>query len=627
MLSNLTILIPLAAALGVLVWIVRWADIHRRAAPAGAEAADRGALSPAGGSGRAVTRTDRIAIAVITAVYAVVAFTGLGSTEAPQTFLHYAQGNTYALIELHESQTVSALRYYSGLCTADYLLQFSMDGENWTDQIKEDGTSGMTQQYTQLFRWNDAVLNADRGPTRYIRIISGDEQNLGEVAIYGEDGGLIDPADMTVAAGCEMLVDEQDVIPAAYSYKNGTYFDEIYFPRTALEHIEGMWPYEITHPPLGKVILSLGIRLFGMTPFGWRSMGTLFGVMMLPLFYLLLKRMTGLTAAAAAGTAVFAFDFMHFAQTRLATIDSYVVFFIIAMYLFMYLWLTEPEGSRRRLLWLALAGTSFGLGAASKWTGIYAGAGLGLLWLAYWAERLVRARKTPDAAGTWGALLRNIGWCLIFFVLVPCCIYYVSYWSYAPSQGVDGPFRLFKPGYMRIVLDNQEYMWNYHSDLESTHPYSSKWYQWIFDVRPILYYMENAADGSSVRIASFNSPLVSWAGLAAMVAMGWLAVRDRDRTAGFILVGYLANLLPWVLVSRLTFAYHYFPASVFLALGIGYLFGDLRRHDPRWKASVGSFTAAALALFCVFYPVLAGVSRPEWYAKLFLRWFVDTWPF
>ena len=212
-------------------------------------------------------------------------------------------------------------------------------------------------------------------------------------------------------------------------------------------------------------------------------------------------------------------------------------------------------------------------------------------------------------------------------MLVPCCIYYVSYWSYAPSQGVDGPFRLFKPGYMRIVLDNQEYMWNYHSDLESTHPYSSKWYQWIFDVRPILYYMENAADGSSVRIASFNSPLVSWAGLAAMVAMGWLAVRDRDRTAGFILVGYLANLLPWVLVSRLTFAYHYFPASVFLALGIGYLFGDLRRHDPRWKASVGSFTAAALALFCVFYPVLAGVSRPEWYAKLFLRWFVDTWPF
>ncbi len=625
MLSNLTILFPLAVALGVLVWSVRWAAIHRRAVPAVGDGAPAAAFG-AGADG-AMTRTDRIAVAAITAVYALTAFLGLGSTSAPQTFLHYLQGNTYALIELHEVQTVTALRYYSGLCTADYILQFSLDGENWTDQLRADGTSGMTQEYTQLFRWNDALLNADNGPVRYIRIISGDEEYLGEVAVYGEDGALIAPEDMTIAAGCEMLFDEQDTIPDAYSYKNGTYFDEIYFPRTALEHIEGRWPYEITHPPLGKVIISLGIRIFGMTPFGWRFTGTLFGVLMLPLLYLLLKRMTGFTAAAAAGTGVFAFDFMHFAQTRLATIDSYVVFFIIAMYLFMYLWLTEPEDSRRRLLWLGLAGASFGLGAASKWTGIYAGAGLGVIWLVHWIRQLAQAWKTPAFARVRDALIRNIGWCLLFFVLVPCGIYYVSYWAYAPSQGVDGPFRLFKPGYLKIVLDNQKYMWNYHSDLVATHPYDSKWYQWVFDVRPILYYMSNAADGSSVRIASFNNPMVSWGGLAAMAAMAWLAVRDRDRTAAFILVGYLANLLPWVLVSRLTFAYHYFPSSVFLVLGIGYLFGDLCRHDRRWKASVGGFTVVSLGLFCLFYPVLAGTVRQEWYAKLFLRWFVDTWPF
>ena len=42
----------------------------------------------------------------------------------------------------------------------------------------------------------------------------------------------------------------------------------------------------------------------------------------------------------------------------------------------------------------------------------------------------------------------------------------------------------------------------------------------------------------------------------------------RDRTALFILVGYLAQLLPWVFVTRVVFEYHYFPSSVFLVLAL-----------------------------------------------------------
>ena len=33
---------------------------------------------------------------------------------------------------------------------------------------------------------------------------------------------------------------------------------------------------------LGKLIIGLGIRIFGITPFGWRFMGTLFGVRIIP---------------------------------------------------------------------------------------------------------------------------------------------------------------------------------------------------------------------------------------------------------------------------------------------------------------------------------------------------------
>ena len=611
MLSNLTVLFPLAIALLALLWFVRWVGIRLSRPAADADEAP---------GGRLFEKKDRLALGLINAVYAVVAFAGLGDTNAPQSFLHYEQGNYYALIDLGSERELSSVRYYTGLGTADYTLEVSADGETWVGQFDENGGSLMPQGYNQLFRWCTAELH-DNGPIRYLRIISGAEQYLGEIALYDERGVLIPAEEYTVASGCEQLTDEQDTIPDHYTYRNGTYFDEIYFPRTALEMIQQRWPYEITHPPLGKAIISLGIRIFGMTPFGWRSMGVLFGVLMLPVLYILLKKMFRFTAVASCGTLLFAFDFMHYTQTRLATIDTYAVFFTLLMYLFMYLWLTEP-GGKRQLLWLGLTGLSFGLGAASKWVCIYAGAGLAVLWAVRWAERLIR-----EKGGAVTDFLKNVLWCILFFLVIPALIYSVSYYSYAPSQGITGPLRLFSRGYMKLVLDNQSYMWNYHSDLVATHPYSSKWYQWLLDIRPILYYLEYFGDGSKSVIGAFSNPLVCWGGLLAMGGMAWLAIRDHDLKAAFILIGYLANLLPWVLVSRLTFAYHYFPCTLFLVLAIARIFEDLCRRDQDWPISVGGFTAVCVGLFVMFYPVLSGVRVSEGYSKYILKWFGDTWPF
>ena len=615
MLSNLTVLFPLATALFILLWFCRWVTIHKTPLP---EFPAEALPDP-----HHFEKKDWLALGIVTVAYAIVAFWGLGQNVAPQTFLYFEAGNYYAQIELSEPQEITAVRYYSGLYAADYTLQFSEDGETWVSQVKDDGSSGMTQSYTQLFRWNDAVLNPESGTVRYVRIISGGEQYLGEVALYGADGELLSAGEFTPASGCEALFDEQDTIVETYNFRNGTYFDEIYHPRTAYEMIEGVWPYEITHPPLGKAIISLGIRLFGMTPFGWRFMGVFFGILMLPILYVFLKKMFRYTASAACGTALFAFDFMHYTQTRLATIDTYAVFFTLMMYLFMYFWLTEDKANpKRRLLWLALTGLSFGLGAASKWSCFYAGAGLGAIWLVYWIVRFIREKKSA----LW-EFAENAAWCVLFFVAVPCLIYYVSYYSYGVSQGMSGIGMFFRKEYLKIVLDNQSYMWNYHSDLVATHPYSSMWHQWLVDARPILYYLEYFDDGTKSLFGAFSNPLVAWGGLIAMGGMVWLAIREKDNRAVFILLGYLANLLPWVAVNRLTFAYHYFPCTVFLILAIGYLLADLRRRDWKWPLSVGSFTAVGVGLFVLFYPVLSGVRVSADYTSTFLKWFADTWPF
>ena len=177
---------------------------------------------------------------------------------------------------------------------------------------------------------------------------------LNEIAVYSPYGDQL----VITSADAPELCDEQEHVPDAASFMNSSYFDEIYHVRTAIEHQKDIWPYEVSHPPLGKLIIGIGISLFGVTPFGWRFMGTLFGVLMLPVMYVFLKKLFGGKVVPVLGTVIFAADFMHYVQTRIATIDTYAVFFILLMYLFMYLWC--EDGKKR---YLALSGLFFGIGA------------------------------------------------------------------------------------------------------------------------------------------------------------------------------------------------------------------------------------------------------------------------
>ena len=183
----------------------------------------------------------------------------------------------------------------------------------------------------------------------------------------------------------------------------------------------------------------------------------------------------------------------------------------------------------------------------------------------------------------------------------------------------------FSREYFDIVIRNQDYMFSYHSGVDATHPYSSRWWQWILNGRPILYYLEYSGSDKST-IGAFLSPLLCWGGLAAILSMLWLWIKEKDRTARFIFLGYLAQLLPWVFVDRITFEYHYFPSSVFLLLALGYVFDSLRRRCESWKWLFGATAAVSVLLFIAFYPVLSGAWVSRDFAENCLGWFA-TWPF
>ena len=599
----------------------------------------------------AMGKKDALPLILLVVIYAMTAFFQLGDTTAPQSSVDFSSSKTVT-VTLSQPIRLNKLMYYTGLGTGSYNVEASADGETWStlwSRTDEEGdvtgyywadaedyapSYAMTQKYNQLFKWIEITVE-NPIHVQYLRITgkaSKSPMELGELALY-DDGAFCDLTGQAFGADAAALFDEQDIVPERSTYMNSSYFDEIYHPRTALEHIRGVYPYEVSHPPLGKLILSLGIRMFGMTPFGWRFMGTLFGVLMLPFLYVFLKNLFGKTAIATCGTALFAFDFMHITQTRLATIDTYGVFFLLGAYFFLYRWMTVPNVQKGRTDGkpslgvgnLFLSGLFFGLGAASKWTVLYGAVGMAILYFVHLFLRYRDWPREPDSPKFAPWVWKTLGLSVLFFVVIPACIYVAAYLPYAQADG-DTSFQ----NLLAIVLENQKFMFTYHSGVTAPHPYSSNWYQWIFDIRPILYYRDQAlvaTAGVKSAFAAFLNPIVCWAGLLSVIIAAVQAVRKRCGKALFLVVGYLSQLVPYLFIHRPMFYYHYFPSMLFLVLCICYAMNDLLEKRARYaKAAVYGLTGCALGLTAAFYPVLVGLYVPTWYTTNLLRWF-PSWPF
>ena len=120
-----------------------------------------------------------------------------------------------------------------------------------------------------------------------------------------------------------------------------------------------------------------------------------------------------------------------------------------------------------------------------------------------------------------------------------------------------------------------------------------------------------------------GNPVVWWTGLAAMLALGWRAALGRDRIA-LVLAGiYFLQCLPWLLVTRTTYLYHYLPFVPLMILGIVYWLQWLDLRRPGSRATVGLLALAVVAGFALFYPYVTATPVPvDWTDRL--RVF-DSW--
>lgn len=610
-------------------------------------------------------RFDALCMAVVTVLYGAFAFWNLGTTVSPQRGWQSKEYREQIVFDLGEVRSFR-LTYFGGICNTNFTVSLSNDAQNWTEENFAVYAAGDMYRWIwyapQKYNSNGELTNAplelsrvvDTGkdgalvsyPTsldpyplqtaRYVRFtVNGAGLLLNEVAFIDTANECLYPIQSVTSTsgdnGVSRLIDEQDAVHLVPSYYNGMYFDEIYHARTAYEMLN-RYPadsiLEWSHPHLGKLIIMLGIKLFGMTPFGWRCMGTLFGALMLPLMYLLVKQLSGNKWLSLSGMLLLALDSMHFTQTRIATVDTYAVFFIMLMYLFMIRYakmslLRQPLW--RTLLPLGASGLGMALACASKWTGIYASVGLAVIFFVSLFSRIgqyLRLKASgddqiPTSRVFWGKIALTLAFCVVAFIAVPLAVYYFSYyWHYASSGGLS----------LEKVWTLQKSMYNYHSTLVDNHYFKTPWYEWPLIVKPMWYYSSDIAytgRGVVSSISCMGNPAVWWMGLAALIVMlvrlCWGGLKDKN--ALYVAIGFASQFLPWVLVPRSTFIYHYFASIPFIILAIALCWKYLAKID-RFAAeySMGALLIAALVLFAMFYPLESGKATSYDYAML-LRWF------
>jgi len=488
---------------------------------------------------------------------------------------------------------------------AKFDLYGSTQPDNWEILYSYDNDPAKD---VHCCKWDNRIKLGNRS-TRFLKFVFGEETEgkIGEILVISGVNKKIEPVRVS-GENATRLVDEQEMIKLPITQKNGAYFDEMYFVRTAKEHLHLEEPYEWTHPPLGKLIIAGGILCFGMNPFGWRILGVLAAAAMIPIMFLFGKRMFKSATAGFFAAFLMTFDFMHFSLARLATGEIYILLFSLLMFYFAFDYFSkreEGEGGKKSLF---LSTIFFGLCFAVKWTAVFGLVAILILLL------ISNLRNRKPIFDDYKIILAGL--------FVSAAIYIATYIPYMLSGEGHGLVDIFKL---------QLHMFGYHAGMGASHPFSSPWWSWQLMLTPVWLY-SNTLDGTAMvsTIVLMGNPVIWWCSIPALLFIAARLVADKIRkreysfVALFILVPFLLQWIPYMLITRILFIYHFVPEVPFMIFALTYWTPFLEKKNII-KYMITVFLILTALLFFLFYPVISGYPVAYEY-KEGLRW-LSGWIF
>jgi dolichyl-phosphate-mannose--protein O-mannosyl transferase len=157
-------------------------------------------------------------------------------------------------------------------------------------------------------------------------------------------------------------------------------------------------------------------------------------------------------------------------------------------------------------------------------------------------------------------------------------------------------------------------------------------------LRPVNFYSRDVG-ADIAQVLAVGNPAIFWASIWAIPFVTVMWRRRGDWRAGFIVLPFLAQFLPWFAVTRPQFFFYVAPLTPFMVLAIAYAMRDLaaativlREPDGGTVESarhpylpvVWGYVLLAVGLFLWFWPVLTGnpISRTAWQARVWFRGWV-----
>ena len=409
---------------------------------------------------------------------------------------------------------------------------------------------------------------------------------------------------------------------------NKLIFDEIYYVDGARDFLQfgvevsGEKPEFIVHPPIGKWVIALGIKIFGDNPFGWRIAVALLGTLSILLIAKIASRLFGALGYGLIAALLALFDGLNLVMSRTALLDITLTTFLLVATWFLI---------ERRFLY---AGIFFGLALASKWSAIFYIIAFSL----YFVGREVRENWNRDLHEKMSRreIVLLIGLRKVQLLLLPLVVYVISWigwfrssrgWSrfWADENGITflAPIRSF--------IHYQFEMLDFHQGLASRHNYKSPAWQWLLQIRPTSFYYESPQCGSttcSQEVLAIGTPLLWWSGAIALLVL--LTLWFTKRNHSLILLGIGAGLLPWfAFPERTTFSFYSIVFQPWIVLAIVALLKEINERLPerisrkRRKIALAGFISIIGANFIYHSPVFLAItlSYEKWRS---LMWF-DSW--
>ena len=549
--------------------------------------------------GLEINKKDILTIVLLSIVFFSIAIVNLGSNQVPVTGWQITQDRA---IQVDLGKSVYVQSVYLLVKNGSANVQVSTDTQN-SSQIEP-----IKIEYPVYYVWKNAAINAE---TRYVNL-SFEQANVEiiEIALTDQNNQQI-PITAVTGEGfsdsnLSRLTDEQSLVQVPQTYMSETMFDEIYFVRTAEQYLNLQLPYEWTHPPMGKIIIAVGIAAFGFNPFGWRIMGVIFAMLLIPLMYLLGKKLFESWIGGFTAAFLLTFDFMHFTMARMGTADTFVVFFSVASQLFFLIYLKGvlKNGWKTSVVPLFFAILFFAFGFSTKWLVLYGFIGQ-LAILAFIRLKEVKGLKGKLSGKIYAFFDQPYSY-IVEFLLIAIGIYFLTY---LPDMLAGRSFL--------DVIGLQGSMYAYHSGLVATHPFSSAWWAWPLMSKPVWLYVSYLPNSMKSTITLMGNPAVWWVGFTSVILLTVISASQAiqaylkkatiklDLPAVFIVTLFFFQWVPYVFISRIVFIYHFYVSVPFLCLGSAYFIN--KYWSNKWgKVAAIIFFTLVVALFALFYSVISG---------------------